>query len=72
MSHPLPLAQLEQYFSEVSHQGKTIKVGDTVVVHHAGQRQPVTVSGILLKSNHYWIGYHNNQFFCPWPLVNLK
>lgn len=72
MSLNLPLSEAEQSLSEATHQGKTIKVGDTVVVHHAGERQVVTVSGILKKSNHFWVGYHDNQHFCPWPLVNLK
>jgi hypothetical protein len=72
MNHSLPLSEPEAFFPEVSHQGKTIKVGDTVLVHHAGQRQTVIVSGILKKQNHYWVAYNENKHFCPWPLVSLK
>lgn len=71
MSQALPVSG-EEYFDEVSHQGKTIKVGDWVIVPDAGQKIEVEVSGILKKQGHYWVGYQQNQRFCPWPLVRLK
>lgn len=71
MSDHLPLAN-EEYFDEVSYQGKTIKIGDKVIVIQAGQQREVEVSSILKKQNHYWVGYEDNSQFCPWPLVKLE
>jgi hypothetical protein len=71
MSELLPLSE-DGFFDEVTHQGKTIKVGDEVVVNHAGRQQVVTVSSISRKQDHYWVGYLDDQHFCPWPLVQLK
>ncbi len=70
MSQPLPMAQKE-YFEEVTHQGKTIKVGDKVLVNHAGQKQMVEVSSIFKKQQHYWVAYNHNQHVCPWPLAQV-
>ena len=67
----IPLPQPDQPFTEVTHQGKQIKIGDEVIVHNAGERHTVTVSSITKRSNHYWVGYANNQHFCPWPLVQI-
>ena len=68
MTNPLPLLQ-DEYFETVSHQGKTLAVGDKVIVNHAGQLKEVTVSSIYKKQGHYWIGYDDNRHNCPWPLV---
>jgi hypothetical protein len=71
MHQQLPITKSEEALDEVSYQGKTIKVGDTVLVHHAGQQQEVEVSSILKKNGHYWVGYQADSRFCPWPLVQL-
>ncbi|MFQ5614253.1 MAG: hypothetical protein ACE5H9_19190 [Anaerolineae bacterium] len=68
MSEPLPLAG-EEYLEQVEYQGKTIRVGDAVIVPEAGQQRRVEVSSILKKQGHYWVGYDDNRRFCPWPLV---
>lgn len=70
MSHQIPLNE-KAFFNEVSHQGKTIKVGDQVIVPQAGQSRVVEVRSISLTQGHYWIGYDANQV-CPWPLVRLQ
>ena len=70
MSQAQPLAD-DGFFDEVSHQGKRIKVGDKVMVNHAGERRVVGVSTIFRKQGHYWVGYDNDQHRCPWPLVQL-
>ena len=72
MTHSLPVINPEESFSEVTHQSKTLKVGDTVLVQQAGVNQQVIISGILKRSGHYWVGYENNKHYCPWPLVQLK
>lgn len=66
----LPLAQ-EEYFDEVTHQGKTIKVGDKVIVREAGEEKTMEVTSIVRKQGHYWVGYEVNRQFYPWPLVRL-
>lgn len=68
MADLLPLAQ-EESFDEVTHQGKTIKVGDKVVVREAGAEKVVEVTSLIKKQGHYWVGYETNQHFYPWPLV---
>jgi hypothetical protein len=65
----IPLSAPEQTLTDVTHQGKTIRVGDKVIVHHSGDRRTVTVDSIVKRDNHYWVGYNNGQHFCPWPLV---
>ena len=70
MTHSLSIAQ-EEYFDEVSHQGKTIKVGDKVIVWQAGEEKIVEVTSIVKKQGHYWVGYEANQQFYPWPLIRL-
>ncbi|MCL4299452.1 MAG: hypothetical protein KJ077_27195 [Anaerolineae bacterium] len=70
MADLLPLSQ-EEYFDKVSHQGKTIKVGDKVVVREAGEEKTVEVTSIIKKQGHFWVGYEANQHSYPWPLVRL-
>ena len=70
MSISLPMADQEN-FDEVNHQGKHIKVGDKVVVQQAGEETVVEVSSISKKQGHYWVGYDDDNHFCPWPLVRL-
>lgn len=65
----LPLSEPDQSFTELHHQGKRIKVGDTVVVHHAGERKTVTVTSLIKRNNHFWVGYADDRHLCPWPLV---
>ena len=72
MEHPLPLADNVEYFEEVTYQGKTIKVGDTVIVSQTGQQKAVVVNRITKKQNHYWVGYDGDKGICPWPLVRVK
>jgi hypothetical protein len=67
----IPLSEPEQTFAAITHQGKAVKVGDQVVVHHAGTRITVTVDSIIKRDNHFWVGYDNNQHFCPWPMVSV-
>ena len=64
----LPIIDDEQ-FDEVNHQGKRLKVGDTVMVPQAGQQLVVTISSLVKRQGHYWVGYQDNQHFCPWPLT---
>ena len=71
MNEQIPLAN-EEFFDEVSYQGKTIKVGDSVMVQRAGQSLEVEVSSIKKMQNHFWVGYDTNKHFCPWPLVRLR
>jgi len=59
----------EEHFDEVSHQGKTIKVGDKVIVRQAGEEKVVEVTSIAKKQGHFWVGYNTNQHFYPWPLI---
>jgi hypothetical protein len=66
----LPLAQ-EEFFDQVTYQGKTIKVGDKVIVRQAGEEKTVEVTSLVKKQGHYWVGYEANQHFYPWPLVRL-
>lgn len=70
MDQPIPLNEKE-FFEEVTHQGKTIKVGDQVIIRQAGQIRLVEVSSLSKSQGHYWVGYNNNQQVCPWPLVQL-
>lgn len=70
MNDQIPLVN-EQFFDEISYQGKTIKVGDRVIVQQAGQSIKVEVCSIIKKHNHYWVGYDDNKYKCPWPLVGL-
>lgn len=72
MTHSLPVIEPEESFAEVTHQGKTLKVGDLVFVQQTGAKIEVEISSILKRSGHYWVGYNNNQSYCPWPLVQLK
>ena len=72
MHQPLPMADATEFFDQVTHQGKTVKVGDQVMVSQAGQSIEVEVSTISKKQNHYWVGYDENRQFCPWPLVRVK
>ena len=72
MHQPLPMADAIEFFDQVTHQGKTVKVGDRVMVSQAGQSIEVEVSVITKKQNHYWVGYDDNRQFCPWPLVKVK
>ena len=72
MTHSLPIIEPEESFAKVTHQGKTLNVGDTVFVQHSGTKKEVQISSILKRSGHYWVGYENNQHYCPWPLVQLK
>lgn len=72
MSHRLPMADDVEYFETVTHQGKTIKVGETVFVSKAGRQVQVEVSSIVKKQNHYWVGYDENSGLCPWPLVKVS
>ena len=72
MHQPLPMADATEFFDQVTHQGKTVKVGDRVMVSQAGQSIEVEVSTISKKQNHYWVGYDDNRQFCPWPLVRVK
>ena len=70
------MIQLEQttdpeHFEEVNHQGKTLKVGDEVIVNQAGQVRTVVVSSISRKQGHYWVAYDNDARLCPWSLVRL-
>ncbi len=58
-----------EYFDEVNHQNKTIKVGDEIIVNQAGQNKTVTVSCLFRKQGHYWVGYENDAHVCPWPLM---
>ena len=67
----IPLEAPEQFFETATHQNKTIMVGDQVIVHHNGDRRTVTVSSILKRKNHFWVGYDKNQHYCPWPLVQI-
>ena len=68
MTNAFPLFE-DEFFDKVSRQGKTIAVGDKVVVNHAGQRREAVVTSISRKQGHYWVGYDENQHVCPWPLV---
>ena len=64
-----------QQFEEVSHQGKTIRLGDTVLVNHKGQSKEVVVSSLTERQGHYWVGYDEDTHSCPWPLarpINTK
>jgi hypothetical protein len=70
MTDSLSLAQ-EEYFDKVTYQGKTIKVGDRVIVRQAGEEKVVEVTSIIKKQGHFWVGYEANQQFFPWPLVRL-
>lgn len=70
MNQPISLEGRE-FFDDVTHQGKRIKVGDEVLVPQAGQTRRVTVSGISKSQGHYWVGYEENRKFCPWPLARL-
>jgi len=72
MTHSLPIIEPEESFTEVTHQGKTLNVGDTAFVQQAGTRKEVQISSILKRSGHYWVGYESNKHYCPWPLVQLK
>jgi len=72
MTIKLPMAKEEEMFEQVDHQGKTIKIGDSVLVLQAGQQQEVVVSSLVKKQNHYWVGYNNDKQYCPWPLVRRK
>ena len=72
MTHSLPVIEPEESFAEITHQGKTLKVGDSVFVPQAGTKKEVEISSILKRSGHYWVGYENNKQYCPWPLVQLK
>ncbi len=67
----IPLDDRE-FFENVKYQGKRIKVGDSVIVRQAGQTRQVEVSGIFKSQGHYWVGYEENQQFCPWPLVQVS
>ncbi len=67
----LPLTEPEQTFTELHLQGKHLKIGDAVVVHHAGERKTVTVSSLIKRNNHYWVGYADDRHMCPWPLVQV-
>jgi len=60
-----------EYFKEVNHQGKTLRVGDEVIVNQAGQVRTVVVSSITRKQGHFWVGYDEDARVCPWPLVRL-
>ncbi|MCB0213173.1 MAG: hypothetical protein KDJ52_27775 [Anaerolineae bacterium] len=71
MHNQLPMANNAEYFQEVTHQGKTIKVGDTVLVSQTGQQKKVVVSRIVKKQNHYWVSYDGDKGICPWPLVRV-
>lgn len=64
----LPLFN-DEHFDEVTHQGKQLKVGQPVLVPQAGQTQRVIVTSLVKRQGHYWVGYHDNQKFCPWPLA---
>lgn len=66
----LPLSQ-EEFFDQVTHQGKTIKIGDKVIVRKAGEEKIVEVTSLVKKQGHYWVGYEANQQFYPWPLVRM-
>jgi hypothetical protein len=68
----LPLANDEEFFQEVTHQGKTIKVGDQVIVVVAGETRLVEVTSLVKRQGHYWVGYDADQHYYPWPLVRLK
>ena len=70
MSVQLPIMGEEQ-FDEVTHQSKTIKVGDRVIVREAGEEKVVEVTSLVKKQGHYWVGYEANRQFYPWPLVRL-
>ncbi len=65
-----PSTEPEQ-FDQVNHQGKTIQVGDRVLISRAGQQQEVTVSSIIKKQGHFWVGYDADTHFCPWPIVQM-
>ena len=67
----LPMASDEEFFETVTHQGKTIKVGDQVVIQAAGDSRTVEVTSLVKRQGHYWVGYEGKQFY-PWPLVRLK
>jgi hypothetical protein len=67
----LPMASDEEFFEEVTHQGKTIKVGDQVIIQAAGESHTVEVTRLVKRQGHYWVGYDSDQFY-PWPLVKLK
>ncbi|MEM7348126.1 MAG: hypothetical protein AAF485_28170 [Chloroflexota bacterium] len=62
----------EEYFETVTYGGKTISVGDEVIVPHLGKMQLVEVTSLVKKQDHYWVGYDANQKLVPWPLVKLK
>ena len=68
----MPNGSGEEFFETVTYQGKTISVGNRVVVRQAGQKKVVEVSGIRKNRGHYWVGYNDNKDFCPWPLVSLE
>jgi hypothetical protein len=59
-------------FERVTHQGKTITVGDEVQVNQAGQQRVVIVSSITRQAGHYWVGYDEDAQVCPWPLVKSR
>ncbi len=67
----LPMASDEEFFQEVSHQGKTIRVGDRAIIQAGGETRTVEVTSLVKRQGHYWIGYGEGQFY-PWPLVRLK
>ena len=71
MSIELPLVE-DGHFDKVEYQGKIINVGDSVIIQQAGQEKVVVVSGIKRQQGHYWVGYDENNHFCPWPLVRLS
>jgi hypothetical protein len=68
MSVQLPTME-EEHFDEVTHQGKTLKVGDKIIVREVGEERIVEVTSIVKKQGHFWVGYEANQHFYPWPLV---
>jgi hypothetical protein len=67
----IPLGATEQFFETATHQNKTITVGDKVTVHHSGERRTVTVSSIVKRDNHFWVGFDRDRYYCPWPLVQM-
>ena len=71
MNDLLPMAE-EASFNEISHQGKTIRVGDEIIIREAGETRTATVSSIVQRQGHYWVGYDDNAKFYPWPLVQKK
>ncbi|MDX1524099.1 MAG: hypothetical protein R3264_20890 [Anaerolineae bacterium] len=61
----------DESFDEVNYQGKAIQVGQAVVIQEAGRQKTVTVTSLVKRQGHYWVGYDQDQRFCPWPLVRL-